>query len=103
MNRTVSPNRRGGVPKGRSWTHEACWAYLEYLHQPPERPSAQRVLRRTLAIIQAHSRCNATRAEAARLLAILEHRTASEAKAECLRSGPLFRQDETAPGQAVTP
>lgn len=43
----------------------------------------------------------ARRANPALAAQLMEWSRASEARAECLRSGPLFRQDETAPGQAV--
>lgn len=98
MNRTMP--HRGGVPKGTSWTRMAA-DLAEAAPILGTRWFSYNYVVRACRIIRDHSRCDATRAEASRLLAILEHRTASEARAECLRSGPLFRQDETAHGQAV--
>ena len=75
MNRTRNP-RRGGVPKGKSWTLLArVAAFNAHTSRVLGYPAGTlRFAKEAVKTVERHSRSAATRAEARRLLAILERR-----------------------------
>lgn len=80
-NRTTSPNRRGGVKRGHSWTREAAVAFEGFVGWPycgkgggSHCAACRHALDHALTVIFRHSRNPQTRAEASRLLGVLEGR-----------------------------